>query len=160
MDGKFTDLGTWDDAEADLQNSAEVIYRDQPLKTAPAPMTFAQWGEWIYSQGKQNEDIWPSRAYLIDDQTMTAVYLQELVGTPHQEQYQLVLRFPDDTTALLPLPGRDMFHPALPEEWGTVGNSFLYQMTVPQDAVLERALETHHYQVDLDRKTVTLLVER
>ncbi len=156
-DGAFTDLGTWDAAEAELQNTAEVVYQDKPLEMTPDPMTYEERLDWCRSQGRVEDYVWPSRVSVFDNGSL--LYLQELVGTPHREQYQLMVRFPDGEQALLPLPMSDPVHILQPEEWGGYGdNGFLYQVTVPLDDT--GATETHHYRVDTERKTVTLLVER
>lgn len=156
-DGEFTNLGTWGDAEADFQNTAEVVYRDKPLETEPDPMSYEERLEWCQSKGDPKDYVWPKRVSTFDNGSL--MYLQELVGTAHRDQYQVVLRFPDGTQALMPLPMADPVHILKPEEWGADGdNAFLYQVTVPLGA--NGASETHHYRVDTDQKTVTLLVER
>ena len=156
-DGEFTDLGTWDDAEADLQNIAEVVYRDKPLETTPDPMTYKERMDWCRSQGKVTDYVWPSRLSVFDNGSL--LYLQELAGTAHRGQYQLMIRFPDGEQAQLPLPMSDPVHILPPEEWGGYGdNGFLYQVTVPLDDT--GATETQHYQVDTNTRMITLLAER
>ena len=156
-DGEFTDLGTWDDAEANLQNTAEVVYRDKLLETTSDPMSYQERLDWCRSQGKVTDYVWPSRLSVFDNGSI--LYLQELAGTAHRGQYQLMLRFPDGEQAQLPLPMPDPVHILPPEEWGGYGdNGFLYQVTVPLDD--SGATETHHYQVDTDTRAITLLVER
>ncbi len=157
-DGEFTDRGTvnavW--KELGLPGWTE----DHHLETSPDPMSYEERKDWLNAPPAPLQGIGTIPCGSCAEEENTLLYVRELVGTAHTEQYQLVLRFQDGTEALLPLPWKDMFHVALPEEMALEDGTAQYTVTILPDEAKQDLSGVYHYSVDLKEKTVSLLLGR
>ena len=109
----------------------------------PVPNTFCSLGQYAESGGN-------------------LAYLGQWSGTPHVDQYSLVLRFTDGTAAYLPLPNASYMGVAQPDSMEFQNGQFLYSVTFPTTESLGKDLihlaGTYRYTADLAAKTVSLSV--
>lgn len=142
---------------------SEVEFTDRALETEQDPLTYDERQEWVQAA---ELEVGSDRLPLGDYRTSggNLAYAVRVVDTSLQDQYVQVLRFADGTLADLPLPMDSDQATALPDSAEFRGGRFLYTVTFPSQVLTndERDLlhlrGTYRYEVDLDRKTVSLTV--
>lgn len=142
---------------------ADVEFTNQPLTASADTMTYEERLAWAQDTTLPETLSLISTGIYQEGEGCLAV-LGQWVGTPHTDQYNLILRFPDGTLANLPLPSSSPVNAAPPDTMEFSGGSFVYTIDFPEDfvfyesQVLLHLKGTYRYTVDLETKTVSLSV--
>lgn len=149
--------------EAQVFTAADVEFTNQPLTTSADTMTYEARLAWAQDTALPETVALISTGTYREGDGCLAV-LGQWVGTPHLDQYDLILRFPDGTLADLPLPMSNAVNIAPPDTMNFINGSFVYTVAFPDYLVFDEGQTllhlkgTYRYTVDLAAKTVSLSV--
>ena len=149
--------------EAAAFTAADVEFSNQPLDGSADSMTYEERLAWAQDTAlPETVDLISTGTYR--EEAGCLAILGQWVGTPHTDQYNLLLRLPDGTLANLPLPSSNPVNVAPPDTMAFSGGTFVYTINFPEDFVfydsqtLLHLAGTYRYTVDLAAKTVSLTV--
>ena len=143
-------------------SAADENFSGQALTAAPDEMTYDERLAWVQAAEFVPDDFISVGQYAESGGNLA--YLGQWVGTPHMDQYSLVLRFSDGSEASLPLPHATDMGFAQPDTLEFRDGQLLYAVTFPTQAVssdgqtLIHLAGTYRYTVDLAAKTVSLAI--
>lgn len=145
-------------------SAADVEFSAQPLETSADVMTYEERLAWVQAGPVYDGSMGYTSLEEYRESEGCLAYLGQWVGTPHSDQYGLTLRFADGVEASLPLPRSGGFGAARPDSMEFGSGKFVYEIRFADEArtndgqSLIHLKGTYHYEVDLEKKTVSLSI--